>query len=266
MLIVPGDIESSEILVRVRSTDEFERMPPEGKALSSQEVESLEKWIEAGAPWAGHWAFEKLQQPPVPQPRDAVWVRNPIDAFILDRLEAANLTPAAPADRVALLRRMTFDLIGLPPSPAQLDAFLADTSPDALEKTIDRLLESPQYGEKWARHWLDLVRYGETNGYERDSHKDLIWKYRDYVIRALNEDKPYDRFVLEQLAGDELLDKTSDSVTATGFYRLGLWDDEPADRELARYDYLDDILRTTGETFLGMTIGCAPVTTTRLIP
>ena len=122
---------------------------------------------------------------------------------------------------------------------------------------IDDLLARPQYGEKWGRHWLDLVRFAETNGYERDSRKDLIWKYRDYVIRAFNEDKPYDRFVKVLLAGDELPDKDGDSITATGFYRLGIWDDEPADRPLARYDYLDDILRTSGETFLGMTIGCA---------
>ena len=184
-------------------------------------------------------------------------MKNPIDAFVLSRLQAGGFEPAVPADKVALVRRAYYDLIGLAPTPQQVDEFLVDRSPRAFEKVVDRLLESSQYGEKWARHWLDLVRYAETNGYERDSRKDLIWKYRDYVIRAFNEDKPFDRFVLEQLAGDELPDKDADSITATGFYRLGIWDDEPADRERARYDYLDDILRTTSETFLGMTIGCA---------
>ncbi|MDP6447089.1 MAG: PSD1 and planctomycete cytochrome C domain-containing protein, partial [Pirellulaceae bacterium] len=255
--VVPGDLKASTMMSRIRSTDESERMPPEGKPLTASEIAAIEKWIAGDAPWANHWSFAQLKRPAVPQPRNSDWVKSPIDAFILHRLEAANLQPAGPADKVALLRRAYYDLIGLPPTPAAVDAFLADESPRAFEKVVDNLLESKQYGEKWARHWLDLVRYAETNGYERDSRKDLIWKYRDYVIRAFNEDKPYDRFVQEQLAGDELPDKTGDSVTATGFYRLGIWDDEPADRPLARYDYLDDILRTTGETFLGMTIGCA---------
>lgn len=255
--VTPGNPAASELLKRIRSTDPDVRMPPEGKPLTAAEIARLEKWIRTGAKWGNHWAFRKLERPAVPEVKRRDWVRNPIDAFVLRRLEAAGLQPAPPAGRVALLRRAYYDLIGLPPTPAQIDAFLADKSPQAFEKVIDGLLKSPQYGEKWARHWLDLVRYAETNGYERDSRKDLIWKYRDYVIRALNNDVPYDRFVREQLAGDELPDRTGDSVTATGFYRLGIWDDEPADRPLARYDYLDDILRTTGETFLGLTIGCA---------
>ena len=254
--IVPGNLNASVLLARVTSDDPDLRMPPEGKPLTEDEVATLRSWIQEGAEWQGHWAFEPpvAQQPPVV--KNKAWVRSPIDAFILSRLEAKGLTPAAPADKIALLRRACYDLIGLPPTPDQVAAFLSDTSPQAFEKVIDHLLESPQYGEKWARHWLDLVRYAETNGYERDSRKDLIWKYRDYVIRAFNEDKPYDRFIQEQLAGDELPDKDSDSITATGIYRLGIWDDEPADRPLARYDYLDDIVRTTGETLLGMTIGC----------
>ncbi len=254
--VVPGDLEASALLARVTSDDPDLRMPPEGKPLTEAEVASLRAWIKQGAEWQGHWAFEPPVAPQPPAVKNKAWVRSPIDAFILSRLEAKGLAPAAPADKVALIRRAYYDLTGLPPTPEQVDAFVADASPKAFEKVIDDLLESPQYGEKWARHWLDLVRYAETNGYERDSRKDLIWKYRDYVIRALNEDKPYDRFIKEQLAGDELPDKDSDSVTATGIYRLGIWDDEPADRPLARYDYLDDILRTTGETLLGMTIGC----------
>ena len=157
----------------------------------------------------------------------------------------------------ALLRRAHFDLIGLPPELDHVDAFLEDHSEKAFERTIDRLLASPHYGEKWGRHWLDLVRYAETNGYERDGDKPMAWRYRDYVIRAFNENKPYDRFVQEQLAGDELPEADADAITATGFHRLGIWDDEPADRELARYDYLDDILRTSGDIFLAMSIGCA---------
>ncbi len=255
--IVAGDVAHSVILDRIRSTDESERMPPEGKGLSKSEVGLIERWISQGAHWSAHWAFEPLLRPDVPTPRDTTWSPTPIDAFILSRLEAAQLRPSPAADKATLLRRAYFDLTGLPPTPAEVTAFLADNSPDAFEKVVDQLLDSEHYGEKWARHWLDLVRYAETNGYERDSRKDLIWKYRDYVIEAFNTDKPIDRFITEQIAGDELPDRDAASITATGFYRLGIWDDEPADRPLARYDYLDDILRTTGETFLAMTIGCA---------
>lgn len=255
--VVPGQPDQSELLKRIMSTDPDLRMPPEGKPLTEDEVKALRAWIAEGAEWGSHWGFTADQNVQPPAVRDQKWVQSPIDAFVLHRLETAGLQPAQPADGVALIRRAYYDLTGLPPSPDQVNAFLKDQSPDAFAKVVDQLLASPQYGEKWARHWLDLVRYADTNGYERDSRKDLIWKYRDYVIRAFNSDKPYDRFILEQLAGDELPDRTGDSITATGFYRLGIWDDEPADRELARYDYLDDILRTTGESFLGMTIGCA---------
>lgn len=255
--IVSGEPERSEVLVRIRSEDESLRMPPEGKPLSETEADLIERWIGEGGEWAEHWAFRPIARPEVPSVSNAAWVRQPIDAFVMKGLEQAGLAPASPASKVALIRRAYYDLIGLPPTPAQIEAFVADESPEAFERVIDRLLASEQYGEKWARHWLDLVRYAETNGYERDSAKDLIWKYRDYVIRAFNADKPFDRFVTEQLAGDELPDADADTITATGYYRLGIWDDEPADRELARYDYLDDLVRTTGETFLGLTIGCA---------
>ncbi len=203
-----------------------------------------------------HWAFQKLGAP-VPPPSSAREKRHPIDAFIANRLEQRGLIANPPASRRELIRRATYDLTGLPPSPAEVDAFVADDSPQAWEKLIDRLLASPHYGEKWARHWLDLVRFAESNSYERDGAKPHAWRFRDYVIRALNEDKPYDRFVLEQLAGDELPDADGDAIVATGFYRLGIWDDEPADRELARYDALDDIVSTTGQVFLGLTVDCA---------
>ena len=255
--VVPGMAADSVLLHRIRGEGDGDRMPPEGKPLTEEEVEAIEAWIAAGAPWSEHWAFSKPASTVVPEVHDRSWVKNPIDAFVLAKLEAVNLQPAARADKIALIRRATYDLTGLPPTTQQVDEFLADTREDAYERMIDRLLDTKQYGEKWASHWLDVVRYAETNGYERDSRKELIWKYRDYVIRSLNEDKPYDRFIEEQIAGDELPDGTEDSMIATGYYRLGIWDDEPADRELARYDYLDDILRTTGETFLGLTIGCA---------
>jgi hypothetical protein len=158
---------------------------------------------------------------------------------------------------VALLRRVFYDLTGLPPSPEEVAAFLADDSPEALAKRVDLLLASPRYGEKWGRHWLDLVRYAETHGYERDSTKPFAWRYRDWVIEAFNEDKPYDRFLLEQLAGDELDDADAESVAATGYYRLGIWNDEPDDPLLAKYDVLDGVLSTTCQVAMAMTIGCA---------
>ena len=254
--LVAGEPEKSQILLRVREEDESLRMPVDDKPLSETEIGLIETWIREGGEWREHWSFRPLERPAVPTVADAAWVASPIDAFLRAGLERAELTPAPPASKIALIRRAYYDLIGLPPTPEEIDAFVADESPDAFEKVIDRLLESEHYGEKWGRHWLDLVRYAETNGYERDGRKDGIWKYRDYVIRSLNEDKPYDRFVLEQLAGDELPDRTPDSIIATGFHRLGIWDDEPADRELARFDYLDDLVKTTGETFLGLTVGC----------
>jgi hypothetical protein len=180
-----------------------------------------------------------------------------VDAFILARLEAKGLRPNPPAPKGELIRRVYYDLTGLPPTPEEVEAFVADRSPRAYEALIERLLASPHYGEKWGRHWLDLVRFAETNSYERDNPKPFAWRYRDYVIRALNRDTPYDRFVREQLAGDELADSTPDALIATGYYRLGIWDDEPTDRLQARYDGLDDIVATTGQVFLGLTVDCA---------
>ncbi|MCS7271740.1 MAG: DUF1549 and DUF1553 domain-containing protein, partial [Gemmataceae bacterium] len=189
--------------------------------------------------------------------RNPAWVRTPIDAFILARLEERGLKPVAPADKIVLVRRAYYDLLGLPPTPEQIDAFVNDNSPDAWEKLVDQLLASPHYGEKWGRHWLDVVRYAETNGFERDGPKPFAWKYRDYVIRSFNDDKPYDRFIIEQLAGDEIPGYHPEAIVATGFYRLGLWDDEPADPQQALYDHYDDIVTTVGQAFLGMTINCA---------
>jgi hypothetical protein len=254
---VPGNTESSVILERVAADDPDLRMPPKGKPLEKDQVELIRRWIAEGAAWQSHWAFQPPRPQMPPEVKGQYWVRSPIDAFILRRLEYAGLSPAPPADKVALIRRAYHDLTGLPPTPAEVDEFVADSSPDAYEKLIDRLLASPHYGERWGRHWLDLVRYAETNSFERDGPKQNAWRYRDYVIRSFNDDKPYDQFIREQLAGDELPEVTTDTIIATGYYRLGLWDDEPADVKQARFDELDDIVSTTSQVFLGLTVNCA---------
>ena len=203
------------------------------------------------------WAYTVLVKPALPAVDDRAWCRNEIDAFVLAPMEAKGLIPAVEADRIALIRRASFDLTGLPPLLEEIDAFVADSAPDAFERVIDRLLASPHYGEKWARHWLDLVRYADTNGFERDSDKEAAWKYRDFVVRAFNDDMPYASFVRAQLAGDEIPDRTFDSLVATGFYRLGLWDDEVPDLAQTLADDRDGIVDTTARTFLGMSLGCA---------
>ena len=180
-----------------------------------------------------------------------------IDTFIAERLRQKGLSVPKAATRTALIRRVTYDLTGLPPTPEAVEAFVHDPSAQAWENLVDRLLESPHYGEKWGRHWLDLVRFAETNSYETDEAKPNAWRYRDYVIRAFNSDKPYNQFIREQLAGDELPDSGADGLIATGFYRLGIWDNDPADKELALYDQLDDLVATTGQVFLGLTVDCA---------
>jgi mono/diheme cytochrome c family protein len=260
--IVPGDVASSTLLERIVSEDPAVRMPPEGARLTAAQVASLRAWIGAGAEWKEHWAFRAPSRPPVPAidegavPNDGV-PATPIDAFVLEGLAKKSLTAPALADRQTLLRRATYDLTGLPPTEADMEAFLADDAPGAWERVVDRLLASPHYGEKWGRHWLDLVRYAETNSFERDGDKPHAWRYRDYVIRAFNNDTPFDRFTVQQLAGDEIPDPSPDDLIATGYHRLGLWDDEPADRLQARFDWLDDLVATTGQTFLGLTVNCA---------
>ena len=206
---------------------------------------------------AAHWAFHPVRMPAVPAVKDTAWVRTPVDAFVLARLQAAGLQPAAPADPRTLLRRVYLDLIGLPPTPDEQKAFLNDPAPDAYEKVVDGLLNRPEYGERWARHWLDVARYAETNGYERDGPKPSAWRYRDYVVDAFNKDKPFDRFVTEQLAGDEMPVSDAETQIATTFLRLGTWDDEPANPRVDRYDQLDDVLGVSATAFLGVTLRCA---------
>jgi mono/diheme cytochrome c family protein len=253
-------------------------MPPKGK-LPAEQIEILTRWVRMGAPYdpaeevhaeaqeegpprvteqaKQFWAFRPVARPALPEVQRTDWIRQPLDAFVLARLEAEGLSPAPPADKATLLRRAFYDLIGLPPSPAQVEAFLNDDSPTAFERVVDDLLNSPQYGERWGRHWLDLVRYAETNSFERDGAKPFVWRYRDYVIESFNDDKPYDQFIREQLAGDELDQVTPETIIATGFYRIGPWDDEPSDNAQALYDDLDDVLSTTCQVFLGLTINCA---------
>jgi hypothetical protein len=204
-----------------------------------------------------HWSFQPVRQVAIPTVRQSDWPRSPIDAFLLARLEAAGLQPAPPAEKRTLLRRVYLDLIGMPPTPQEQQAFLDDSSSDALARVVDRLLARPEYGERWARHWLDVARYAESNGYERDGAKPNAWRYRDYVIDSFNRDKPFDRFVREQIAGDELPDANAETQIATTFLRLGTWDDEPAEFLVDRYDQLDDVLGTTATAFLGLTIRCA---------
>ncbi len=275
--LVAGDSEASLLMKAVRWTDEDLKMPPK-KKLTDAEVADLASWVKRGAPWPGgdkapiaaakkeftitekdraHWSFQPVRKPTPPTVKNTAWVANPIDAFVLAKLEAKGLAPSVPAERRALIRRVSYDLTGLPPTPQEIEAFAADQSPQAWKNLVERLLSSPRHGEQWGRHWLDLVRFAETNSYERDSVKPNAWRYRDYVIRAFNDDKPYDRFIREQLAGDEFAEPTADSIIATGYYRLGIWDDDPADKELARYDMLDDVVATTGQVFLGLTVDCA---------
>jgi hypothetical protein len=204
-----------------------------------------------------HWAFQPVKRPPVPTVNNAEWARNPIDAFVLSGLEAQGWQPAPPADPRSLLRRLYLDVIGVPPSLPEQESFLKDSSPQAYEKAVQRLISHPGYGERWGRHWLDLVRYAETNGYERDVTKPHVWRYRDYIIRAFNDDKPFDRFILEQLAGDELDEIAAETLIASGYYRLGPWDDEPADPQEDRFDQLDDMVNTTSQVFLGITLACS---------
>jgi mono/diheme cytochrome c family protein len=269
--------EESLLLSVVSHEDVLKMPPPPQTKLPQKEIDILTRWVKSGAAWPdgvvikavppkeriitvaerNYWAYRPVKRSDIPAVKQKNWVHNPVDAFILAQLEEKGLTPAEPADRRALIRRATYDLTGLPPTPEEIDAFVKDKAADSYEKLLDKLLDSPAYGEKWGRHWLDLVRYAETNGYERDNPKPFAWRYRDYVIKSFNDDKPYDRFLKEQLAGDELPGSNSEALIALGYYRLGLWDDEPADPELARYDEFDDLVTTTGQVFLGMTLNCA---------
>ncbi|HEU4752579.1 MAG TPA: PSD1 and planctomycete cytochrome C domain-containing protein, partial [Armatimonadota bacterium] len=259
--VVPGKGAES-LLYRAVSGTARPSMPP-GQPLSPDEQALLKRWIDAGAPWpaAGesHWAFRKAVHPPVPHVRQQAWVRNPIDAFVLDALEKKGLTPSPAADRSTLLRRLTLDLTGLPATLEEIDRFQRDRSPDAYEKVVKRLLASPQYGERWAQHWLDVVRFAETNGFELDAERPQAWRYRDWVVRALNTDLPYDRFLMEQVAGDELAPDDFDARVATGFLRAGPQHVVGGNQDTAvnRQEWLTEAVSSVGNAVLGLTIGCA---------
>ncbi len=257
--IAPGKPDQSGLIPRIFSTDPEIVMPPPGalKPLSDAQKETLKRWIASGADYEAHWAFVPPKPPALPAVRRADRVRNPIDRFVLAKLESLGLDPNPPADRATLARRLSLDLTGLPPTPEEADLFIRDPAPDAIETYVDRLLASPHYGERWARRWLDLARYADTNGYEKDRPR-VAWPWRDWVIRAYNDDLPFDRFTIEQLAGDMLPNATAEQKIATGFHRNTMLNEEGGVDPLEfRYHALVDRVNTTGTVWLGLTLLCA---------
>jgi Protein of unknown function (DUF1553)/Protein of unknown function (DUF1549)/Planctomycete cytochrome C len=266
--IVPGKPDASDVVRRIASHDADEMMPPPAanKPLTDQKRQILRNWIAAGAPYKPHWAFVPPRQIPPPVVHQTAWPRNPIDRFVLARLESAGLKPAAEADRYTLIRRLSLDLIGLPPTIAEADAFANDRSPGAYERLVDRLLASPHYGERWGRRWLDLARYADTNGYEKDRVRS-IWPYRDWVIRAINAGMPFDQFSIKQLAGDMLPRATVADRIATGFHRNTMLNEEGGIDPLEfRFYAMVDRVGTTGVVWLGLTVGCAQCHTHKFDP
>ncbi len=257
--IVPHDIDASQLIARITSNDPDLIMPPAelGKPLSADEVELLSRWVAAGAPYEEHWAFRRIERPAVPTVRDTTWPANPIDHFVLARLEAEGLPPNPEADRITLARRLSLDLTGLPPTSAMVDAFLADTSAGASERYVDALLSSPHFGERMALEWLDAARYADSHGYQTDSSRSN-WPWRDWLIRGFNDNKPFDAFTIEQLAGDLLDDPTRDQIVATGFNRNHRINGEGGIiAEEWRVETVIDRVETTCQTWLGLTAGCA---------
>jgi hypothetical protein len=257
--LVPGDLAKSELFQRITAPDEKERMPPAkaGRRLIARDVEVIRRWIEQGAKWQRHWSFIKPERPALPGVSNPRWIRNPIDAFVLAKLEVAGLHPSPEADRTTLIRRVTLDLTGLPPTLREVDAFLADQSPDAYEKVVDRLLRSPRYGERMAARWLDAARYADTNGYQNDGDRTM-WRWRDWLIEAYNRNMPFDQFTIEQLAGDMLPMPTLDQRIATGFNRNHRGNAEGGiiPEEYA-VEYVVDRVDTTATVWLGLTMACA---------
>src|SRR5438132_477572 len=258
-VIAPGKPEQSEMFLRITSTDAKKHMPPpkSGKKLSAGQIETIRQWIAQGAQWSDHWAFVPPQRPALPSAKDQPWVRNAIDAFILARLEREGLKPSPEVDKITLLRRLSLDLIGLPPTIAEVDAFRTDRSPGAYKKQVERLLDSPHYGERWGRHWLDAARYADSDVYEKDKSRQ-VWAYRNWVINALNRDLPYDQFIIQQIAGDELPNPAQDQRVATGFLRNSMINEEGGvDPEQFRMEAMVDRMDAIGKSMLGLTIQCA---------
>jgi hypothetical protein len=276
-VIKVGSSGSSKLIRLLEGREKGVVMPLTGERLTSEQIGLFRAWIDQGAVWpeetsalkiatsaekthppSNHWAFIPPRRPSLPQARDSTWARNPIDAFILSKLDTEKITPSPEADRSTLIRRLSLDLIGLPPSPAEIADYLRDTRPDAYERVVDRLLGSPHYGEKWARHWLDLARYGDSDGYETDAPRPHAWRYRHWVIEAMNHNMPFDQFTIEQIAGDLLTNSTLEQKVATGFQRNTLTNREGGmDSEMLRVEQVVDRTNTIGTVWLGLTIGCA---------
>jgi hypothetical protein len=258
-VIVPGDSASSKLFQKISNPNKAMRMPPpySNRTLTDAQIQTIKTWIDSGAKWETHWAFVPPKRPELPAVQNAQWVRNPIDRFVLAKLEKENMKPTPETDKATLLRRVTFDLTGLPPTPAELDAYLKDKSPHAYEKVVDRLLASPHYGERMAMQWLDFARYSDTHGYHIDSAREM-WPWRDWVIRSFNANMPYDEFTVEQIAGDLLPHPTQAQIIATGFNRNHMINFEGgAIPEEYQNEYIVDRIEATSVTWLGVTLGCA---------
>ena len=271
----PGQPESSHLLkVLTSSGGKRPQMPKSGDPLSPAKIDVLTRWIKSGARWPAEmklprlWSLAPLARPVIPEGAagggaEQTAIQSPIDRFVRQRLQIAGLQPAGPASRAELIRRLKFDLLGLPPTPDEIDAFVADANPEAFSQAVDRYLASPLYGERWGRHWLDVVRFGESDGFEDDEPRYHAWPYRDYVIRSLNDDKPYDLFVREQLAGDVLEPVTPDGKIATTllvngpFDRAAFVSASKTEQLRAREEMLEEMLTTIGQTFLALTVNCA---------
>ena len=258
-VIAPGNAANSTLFQRINAEDKAARMPPSwsGRELTREQIELIREWIDQGAEWRLHWSFIPPKSPPLPEVKDSAWPRNPIDVFVLARLEDEGLQPSPESDKATLIRRLTLDLNGLPPTPAEVDAFLADKSSQAYERVVDRLLQSPHYGERMAVRWLDLARYADTHGYQTDGDRDM-WRWRDWVIGALNRNMPFDQFTIEQLAGDLFPDASLDQRIATGFNRNHRSNSEGGVvPEEWLVEYAVDRVSTTATVWLGLTMGCA---------
>ena len=277
-VILPGRSAESILIHNVAGLDPDMLMPPEDERLTADEIAKLRAWIDAGAVWpedanpsasraTNHWSFQPLQPVVLPKVRNEAWPRNPIDAFVLAGLEQENIAPSPEADRVTLLRRLNLDLLGLPPTREEVTAFVNDARPDSYERVVDRLLASPHFGERWGRRWLDLARYADSDGYEKDSARPYAYLFRDWVIDAINRDLPFDQFTIEQLAGDLLPNATEEQKIATGFHRQTLTNREGGvDKEEFRTKATVDRVSTTGSTWLGLTVGCAECHTHKFDP
>lgn len=276
--LVPGD-SSKSLLYQMISGMNDSQMPPEGDPLSEEQVSLIKKWIDQGAHWedeAGgediinvreHWAYNPITHPEIPNVNNPEWISNPIDNFVLRKLEQENVEPSKEASRETLIRRLHTDITGLPPTPNEVDEFVKNDDPNAYENLVDKLLASPHYGERWGRHWLDLARYADSDGYEKDTVRPYAWRYRDWVIDAFNRDLPFDRFTVEQIAGDLLPDPTIDQLTATGFHRMTLTNKEGGvDQEEYRIKAVKDRASTTGTVWLGLTVACAECHTHKFDP